>query len=254
MKKLLRNLFQKLFGFKNYLFIFSLYSIRKFEKGNYEREFLHFVEIAKNDGIVLDIGANIGITAVPLAKQLNRALIHAYEPITENFHTLTKVTKYLKLSNIELFNLALGSSRGELKMIMPVLDNARMQGLSKAYIEGSGEKGVVYTVPLSKLDDIYRDEANITAIKIDVENFEYEVLKGSIELLKRNKPIIYCELWDNENRILVFELLNSIGYDKYIYDDKLNALKPLIKTKNENSSNNFFFIHRMNTNTSKRIN
>lgn len=253
LKNLLRSLFQKLFGFKNYLFIFSLYSIRKFKKGNYEREFLHFVEIAKNGGIVLDIGANIGITAVPLAKQLNRAIIHAYEPISENFFTLKKITRILKLSNIELFNLALGNNSGELKMIMPILDNARMQGLSKAYTEGSQEKGHIYSVPMRRLDDIYQDEINITAIKIDVENFEYEVLKGSKELLKRNRPIIYCELWDNENRILVFELLDSIGYEKYFFDNKGNSLKPLVSSSKENLVNNFFFIHAMDKNMSESI-
>lgn len=247
MKNILRNLLQRVFGFHNYLFFFSLYSIRRFEKGNYEKEFKHFIEIAENKGIVLDIGANIGITAAPLARYLNHAEIHAYEPISENFSALEKVMKYLKFSNIKLFNLALGNEFGELKMIMPTLQNARMQGLSKAYTEGDDEKGVTYTVPLRRLDDIYPDETGIKAIKIDVENFEYEVLKGSRELLKRNKPIIYCELWDNDNRTLVFELLNSIGYAKYTYDDDLNSLRLLISSNKKKSSNNFFFIHSSET-------
>lgn len=34
---------------------------------------------------------------------------------------------------------------------------------------------------------------NITMIKIDVENFELNVLKGGIETIKRNKPIIFIE-------------------------------------------------------------
>lgn len=243
MKNLIRNILQKMLGFSNYLFIFSLYNIRKFEKGKYEKEFVHFITLVENDGIVLDIGANIGITVAPLAKHLNRATIHAYEPILENFNTLEKITKYLKLSNIKLFNLALGNTVGELKMIMPILNNAKMQGLSKAYVENSDEKGITYKVPLGRLDDLYPDEVEIKAIKIDVENFEYEVLKGAMELLKRNKPIIYCELWDNENRVLVFDLLNSIGYGKYLFDDISNSLKPLISPAKVSSSNNFFFIH-----------
>ena len=40
----------------------------------------------------------------------------------------------------------------------------------------------------------------VTGIKLDVENFEAHVLRGATELLKRDHPIIYCELWDTPNR------------------------------------------------------
>lgn len=72
-------------------------------------------------------------------------------------------------------------------------------------------------------------------MKIDVENFEYKVLKGSRELLKRNNFGIYCELWDNENRRLVSELLNLIGYSRYTFYDELISLRPLINSNKENA-------------------
>ncbi|CAG5068641.1 hypothetical protein DYBT9623_01373 [Dyadobacter sp. CECT 9623] len=241
MKNFIRYLLQKTLSFKNYLFLFSLYSIRTIEAGKYEREFLHFIKIIKGNGIILDIGANIGITAAPLAKHHPGAQIHAFEPISENFSALQRVVNYLKLNNVKLFNIALGSEDGNLKMIMPVRGNSRMQGLSKAYEEGAGEKGVIYDVPLKKLDHIYPFETNITAIKIDVENFELEVLRGSVEVLKRNKPTIYAELWENDNRTKVFELLKNIGYNSFTFDLQSETLQP-VTIREGLPAGNFFFI------------
>lgn len=242
MKNFVRNLLQKILTFKNYLYLFSLYSIRNVEKGKYEKEFFHFLGMIKDKGIILDIGANIGITAVPLAKRAPNAEIHAFEPIQENFSTLERIVSHFKLTNVNLFNLALGTEKGVLKMIMPSLGSSRMQGLSKAYEEGSNEKGTLYNVPLERLDDLYPTERAITAIKIDVENFEYQVFKGAIGLLERNKPVIYCELWDNENRSAVFELFTSLGYDIHVYNEQSEKLDLVTKLKKP-VGNNFFFTH-----------
>lgn len=243
MKDFFRSIFQQLFGFKNYLFYFSLYSIWRVNRGKYEKEFIYFIKSIKNTGIVLDVGANIGITAAPLAKYLPSSKIHAYEPISENFSTLTRVIDYLHLRNITPLHLALGSSTGKLRMIMPTVKNSRMQGLSKAYDHQSKEVGIIYEVPMESLDDRYGESDKIVAIKIDVENYEFEVLKGAKKLLTRDKPIIYCELWDNDNRKLALELLYSIGYESFIYHTESDNLIPW-EQSNETDVNNFFFIAR----------
>lgn len=202
---------------------------------------MYFIKSIKNNGIVLDIGANIGITAAPLGKHLPASTIHAYEPIAENYSTLNKIIRYLKLNNVTLFNLALGNQKGTLKMIMPTVNNSRMQGLSKAYDPESNEKGAIYEVPIQRLDDIYTSDDSIVAIKIDVENYEYEVLKGAKDLLVRNKPLIYCELWDNQNREYALDLLYSIGYESFVYDDKHKKLNPWSRTQHS-EVDNFFFV------------
>jgi hypothetical protein len=60
----------------------------------------------------------------------------------------------------------------------------------------------------------------IQAIKIDVENFEYYALKGGKRILTDNKPIIYAELWDNENRTKCFELLTDLGYTTHVVENE----------------------------------
>lgn len=240
MKNRIKAFLQNVFGFKTYLLIFSLYCIRKALKGHYEREFAHFIDLIPAEGIILDVGANIGITAIPLARFREKATVHAYEPISENFYTLQRVTKLYHLNNINLFNEALGNGSGSLKMIMPVKGKARQQGLSKV-VDGPNYNGVLYEVPVRRLDDIYTNHEHISAIKIDVENFEFEVLSGAKHLLSRCMPIIYCELWDNEKRSSVFDYLSSLGYGAYIFDHQGGKLDA-INIPYSGASSNFFFL------------
>ena len=87
------------------------------------------------------------------------------------------------------------------------------------------------------MDDVF-GETPVCGVKIDVENYEYYALKGGVNLIKRNNPIIYCELWDNENRRKCFELVNSLDYKIYVLiKDKLE-----IYDSSKHEKQNFFFI------------
>lgn len=242
MKKKVQSLLQKILGFENYLYHFSKFKISFFKMDSYEPEFFEFMKLIP-DGDVLDIGANIGITTVPLAKNC-RYKVHAIEPIPANCAALKRIVKHYKLDNVKVYEIALGDAPGELKLVVPVINNVRMQGLSHAYVEGQeGEwnSGDIYKIPMWKLDDI-EDlwKQKIAAIKIDVENFEFYVLKGGKKLLQKNKPVIYCELWDNDMRQPVMNLLKEIGYAVKIFEGQ-----KLIDFTNQPGTN-FIFIHNDN--------
>lgn len=220
-KDIIRSICQKLIGYKNYLFLFSLFTIRRIKSGRHETEFIFFMGMIPGEGVILDIGANIGIMTVSLARRFPKAQVYAFEPIPNNIIALEKVVSHYSLQNVQLFKTALGEENGEITMILPVVNNAKMQGLSHVVENEAGdEKGIQFTVPVQKLDDMeaLQKAEKITAIKIDVENFEYHVLKGGEALLRRHMPLIYCELWDNEKRKLCMEYLMAIGYEIHIYN------------------------------------
>jgi hypothetical protein len=52
-----------------------------------------------------------------------------------------------------------------------------------------------------------------------VENFEFFVLDGAKKLLMKNKPVVYAELWDNENREKCFALFNNLNYKTFVVLD-----------------------------------
>ena len=102
-------------------------------------------------------------------------------------------------------------------MILPHNGKTKMQGLSHVKHDSITEwnKGDEFEVESKTLDGVFNQEV-IQGIKIDVENFEYFAFKGGKEIIARNKPVIYAELWDNENRVKCFDFVINLGYKVYV--------------------------------------
>lgn len=243
MKTFIKYILQNLLGLKTYLYFFALFIIVKIRWDKKERDFFHFLELIPDGGLVLDLGANIGVTSYHLAKKLPKSTIFSFEPLQLNMDTLKRIKNKFNLKNIQEHQVAVGHTNGTLEMVMPIENKVPMHGLSHVIQEESQENnfGFKYKVPVVRLDEfnaLNNSDKKITALKIDVENFEYFALKGGENLLKKDKPIIYCELWDNENRKKCISLLNNLGYSAFILDkDELVSInKTAIK------KHNFFFI------------
>jgi len=242
-KNSIQHFLQSLLGFKRYLFTFAIFKIGTLRYDRKENDFLFFLHLIEKEGIILDIGANLGIMAVKLAKRKTKSQIFAFEPIPTNMETLQKVIRFFRLKNVSLFEFALGDHTGKIEMVMPMIGSVKKQGLSHVIHESISEfnEGEKFTTDIRQLDEITEIKNSglpVTAIKIDVENFEYFVLKGGQELLKKWKPIIYCELWENQNREQCFELLENIGYQTKVRIG--NSLCAYDKKKND--TQNFFFV------------
>ncbi|HRG57905.1 MAG TPA: FkbM family methyltransferase [Bacteroidia bacterium] len=243
MKTSLKYLLQRLFGFEKYLFIFSIFKIYTLKWDKNENHFFHFLSLMPSEGALLDIGANIGIMTATAARKFRHLEIHAFEPVTSNIRTLKRIINYFKLNNVIVHEVALGNENGSIKMVMPVQNKVKFQGLSHVVHESITEnnEGEFYNVPIYKLDD-YAQLNNIgkkvVGIKMDVENFESFVVKGGLEMIKKHQPILYIELWDNENRSSCFNDLANIGYSPYTVVE--NSLRLFDRNKHQN--HNFFFL------------
>jgi FkbM family methyltransferase len=241
LKKLVQAILQRILGFRNYLFLFSLYKAKTIITDKAEGDFSHFLSFIKPGSNVLDIGANIGIMTVNLARKANQGKVFAFEPIPDNISTLKRVIRFHKLQNVQLFECALGNERKQVEMVLPVVSAVKMQGLAHVIDQSITEfnEGITFSVPQYRLDDLPElNVLEIDAIKIDVENFEYQVFMGAKQLILKNKPVIYCELWDNENRQQCFRLMAEIGYRVYVLSNR--QLEPFDNSKHR--TQNFFFL------------
>lgn len=193
----------------------------------------------KKDSTALDIGANLGLMSYYLAKETKETI--AFEPMPNNYKVIEKVKQKYRLSNLTLLTNALGNENKKIQLVLPIVDGVKKQGLSHVVDEKMKEfnDGSLFETDCKKLDDVKEIEGKqIDAIKIDVENFEYEVFVGAEQLLTRCKPIIYCELWDNQNRTDCFEYLGSLGYTTMVLQNgKLEAIQ-----SNPSHIQNFFFL------------
>lgn len=120
-----------------------------------------------------DIGANIGSYTI-LAAGVRQAQCIAAEPVPQ---TVVRLRRNLDLNHlherVEIHAVGVASSAGELRFSIN-LD-------SENHVATSAESGV--TVPTMPLDDLLRNRAGPTLLKIDVEGFEHEVLLGAKETL-----------------------------------------------------------------------
>lgn len=219
MERLVQRVLQRLLGFERYLFWFSRFKIATLRWDRKEGAVIHFIGGLPTDGVVLDIGANIGIMTVLMAKRVTGGVVHAFEPIPENFRALTRIVEHYRLHNVVLHQMALGEQAGELAMVMPEHEHVRMQGLSHAVDVGTEDAGTYYTVPQERLDDVeFLSGVDVAGIKIDVENFEQYVFRGGLGLLGRCRPPVYTELGSDQNRDVCFELFRGLGYTVGVLD------------------------------------
>ncbi|MBK7885894.1 MAG: FkbM family methyltransferase [Bacteroidetes bacterium] len=184
------------------------------------------LETIQNAKTILDIGANIGTTSLYFASLNAKAKIISFEPHPDTFKRAEENIKLNSFRNIELLNIGLGEQKAELKLYEV---NENNPGMNRILAE---ETNLPYKIIQVDLLDKIMEEKSIPPvdfIKIDVEGFEYSVLKGGVNTLK-NKPVLFIELDDNnlrENNSTAEELIKllyTIGYSRFYRADTSEAV------------------------------
>jgi FkbM family methyltransferase len=222
MKNRIKALLQALLGYERYLTLFAWFKVRTLRWDRREHDFFHFLSRVPPDGVVLDVGANLGFLCVHLAQRVSRGHVIAFEPLPDNHRVLRRMIRRFRLRNVEVYPWAVGDRNESVSMVLPVHGRARQQGLGHvAEATAADGAGLRFVVPMHRLDDlpeINNPWTRIAAIKIDVENFERYVLRGAREILERDRPLLYLELWDNDNRRECLALARELNYSVMVAD------------------------------------
>ena len=160
-------------------------------------------------GVILDVGANIGVYTL-LIRAASKLPIIAYEPQPFLCELLQRTIVHNRLEQVEARNLACGETDGEVPFYAGLNGNIAhgedARGLeSKIASDASGKSGLddtarlmrggkmVIRVPVVKLDDDLGDTP-VGLMKIDCEGFECQVLRGARRILDRQRPWLFIEL------------------------------------------------------------
>lgn len=139
----------------------------------------------------LDIGANMGITAIEYAQYFK--YVAAFEPIKDVYEQLLLVIKKNQCANIFPFNFAIGNEIRTVKM------KYRANNSFASAVNDKGDQEVeMKTIDSYKFD-------NVDFIKIDVEGLETEVINGAWNTIEKWRPLIQFEYKHN--------LAKKFGYD-----------------------------------------
>lgn len=171
--------------------------------------FMHkyFKTYSNKNKIALDIGANIGTHTIYLSDYF--AQVHAFEPQTSIFKLLESNIKLNGCTNIQAYKFGLGEKniQENMEKYDPTKPNNQGAiGIDKSKTS-NGEQ-----IQVKILDEL--GLSNIGFMKIDVEGYELYVLKGAINTLKINKPIIIIELNEKtkNDRDEIVKLLTNLNY------------------------------------------
>jgi len=183
----------------------------------------------ENLDVGIDVGANIGITTVWLARKCKE--VYAFEPEDMNINRMEETLRYNCVSNVKLIKSAVTNRIGEGQL--KILEGYGHHSLGEVTTSRKvGEK----TVSLTTLDKFCETEdiKRIDVLKIDVEGFEEEVLEGAKNLLQKGAiNLIIFELSEiplqslGKNPKVVCEILTNYGYDIYYPDMKKFSIKSL---------------------------
>ncbi|MXP65081.1 FkbM family methyltransferase [Roseomonas sp. M0104] len=154
---------------------------------------LRFLTALHRPGSLVDVGAHDGLLAVPLAR-LPGAHVLAFEPLPAAFARLSAACA--EITSVTPLPQALGDVPGQLTLSVPVVEGVRQEqwaSLVKSF-EGHGRHvgTEAFQVPVVTLDSF--GLCDLTAMKIDAEGAEYEVLRGARETLLRCRPVLTLEL------------------------------------------------------------
>lgn len=156
--------------------------------------------------IFFDIGANIGIYSILLAKANTKAEIVAFEPYPINAYRLLQNIK-LNDADIDLFEIAISNKEMPVHFSNSIFDFGDMNADPTTKLTDSGNL-YVYSKTLSSL--IQQENLQIpNIIKIDVEGAEGKVLRGLIPFIE-DIDIIYYEIHLHENGNSIYEYNDDI--------------------------------------------
>lgn len=190
---------------------------RLYYLGTYEKGTIHVIDayLKENDHF-LDIGANIGFITLFAAKKNSNGQVFAFEANPDTVQILNTNVKDNGVKNVNVFDFALGSENGNALLFPDTIKNNR--GGASLFKTHQNENFIEILV--KKFDDLPESKLTFAMMKLDVEGFEMEVLKGATNFLKQdNAPAIIVEcVMERENQ-------NYSGKDLFRFLKSINSYR-----------------------------
>jgi FkbM family methyltransferase len=142
------------------------------------------------DSCIADVGANQGIYTLFLARLASLGHVYAFEPDPTLFASLETNVRRNHFENVTLFNAAAANEPNRLTLQPGRLN----RGDNRIISDVSAGAGTI-EVEAIPLDQVI-PSARLDLLKIDVQGFELNVLRGATQLLQQNRAlVIVLEFW-----------------------------------------------------------
>ncbi|KYG64183.1 hypothetical protein AZI87_13120 [Bdellovibrio bacteriovorus] len=237
-------------GKKFYLFLGDLYGpsyhLMHWGVSSYEPYNQKFIKkVLGQEGVFLDIGANIGIFSIVASMQSSEIKAYAFDPDENARECLTASVVSNRISNIEILPYAVSGDVGSGVLYLDS-ENHGGNSLNQESIPG-GQTGLEQVnVQLTTVDRFVSDRGlkQVDLIKIDVQEHEFDVLKGATKSLRKYRPVVLVEcntvnIGGDRDIFKNFEGLDYMVFDPI--EEKSYSLDSAREALREKSGTNKYF-------------
>ena len=158
---------------------------------------------------VFDVGANIGLSALEFARAAGPdGLVISFEPHPDTAGRLAANLHENGVANVRIVQSAVGAASGTVTFH----ESAQATMSSASIIPPDLVRS--FEVPVTTVDAVWLDAGcpRVSALKIDVEGGELNVLRGAGALLAQERPAILIEAWGPEQLNPIAAMLSAAGY------------------------------------------
>lgn len=161
----------------------------------------------KPGDVVVDVGANLGTTVLPLAKAVGSSgQVIAFEPQPLMAQCLQTSLTLNELFDVRVVTAALSDKSGWARIPAPDIQQGGNYGAMSLCDQG-------LQVPVVCLDAFELHQLNL--MKIDVEGFEWPVIQGAQQQLLRHRPVLYLEAKRIPGTVAYLDWLMKNGWRCY---------------------------------------
>ena len=199
-----------------------------------------FARLLEGAEIVFDVGAYIGVYALLAGLYESSKVVYAFEPMPEVADALRRNVAVNGLDNVHVENFAAASQNGETTLFIP------RAGLpsSSSTREGFRDARRRIKVPTVKLDSFVDSTGipRVDLIKIDTETTEPEVLEGARAILKRDRPVVICEVLAGHTEDELNRILGDLDYRYFWITPEGLVRRDEIEGDPNYQHNNYLFV------------
>jgi len=195
--------------------------------GRYQPDIVKaFRSLLQPGDIVFDVGANIGYLSAIAADAVGpTGQVHCFEPAPSNVRKLRRLAEINPSYSIAVNQVAVGERTGSATILVSLTNIDSHTMIPR--LSNPDDSVAVTQVPIITLDDYIRQTAlsRLSLVKIDVEGFEFPVLRGLRRFLEAgHRPAIITEVTPAAYPLLghtlaeMAQFMTEFGYSAFLPD------------------------------------